>query len=50
MEHELLSDAYFNAASPVVREQVRKAGVRLAHLINAVAAGTLPVNVLRLTP
>lgn len=50
MENDLLSDAYFNAAAPIVREQLKKAGVRLAHLINAAAAGTLPVNMLQLTP
>ena len=38
-----------NAAAPIV-EQLKKAGVRLAHLINAAAAGTLPVNMLQLTP
>jgi hypothetical protein len=36
--------------SPVVREQLKRAGVRLAHLINAAAAGTLPVNMLSLAP
>jgi hypothetical protein len=41
------TDAYFKAASPVLREQLKKAGVRLAHLINAAAAGTLPINLLR---
>jgi hypothetical protein len=50
MDNDLLSDAYFKAAAPVAREQLKKAGVRLAHLINAAAAGTLPVNMLRLTP
>jgi len=50
MENDLLSDEYFKAAAPVVREQLKKAGVRLAHLINAAANRTLPANMLRLTP
>jgi len=49
MENDLLSDDYFNAARPVVVEQLKKAGVRLAHLINTAAAGTLPVNMLMLS-
>ena len=43
-----LSDPYFNDARPVVVEQLKKAGVRLAYLINAAAAGTLPTNMLKL--
>ena len=50
VDNDLLSDAYFQAAAPVVREQLKKAGVRLAHLINAAANRTLPVNMLRVTP
>jgi hypothetical protein len=42
----MLSDDYFDAALPIVREQLKKAGVRLAHLINAAADGTLPLNLL----
>lgn len=49
MPNDRLTDAYFKAASPVLREQLKKAGVRLAHLINAAAAGTLPLNMLRVT-
>jgi hypothetical protein len=49
MPNDRLTDAYFKAASPVLREQLKKAGVRLAHLINAAAAGTLPINMLRVT-
>ena len=48
--NDLLSTEYFNAAAPVVREQLKKAGVRLANLINAAASGALPVNMLRLAP
>jgi hypothetical protein len=44
--NDLLADDYFNAARPVVVERLKQAGVRLAHLINAAAAGTLPVNML----
>jgi nuclease S1 len=50
MANDLLSDPYFNAAAPVVRERLKQAGVRLAHLINAAAAGTLPVNILQIAP
>jgi hypothetical protein len=50
MPKDLLTEAYFKAASSVLREQLKKAGVRLAHLINAAAAGTLPVTMLRVTP
>jgi S1/P1 Nuclease len=45
----VLGDDYFNAARPVVIERLKRAGVRLAHLINAAAASTLPVNMLQLT-
>jgi hypothetical protein len=34
----------------VVKVQIKKAGVRLAMLIDAAAAGTLPANLLKLTP
>ena len=50
MNGDELSDPYFNAASPVVRQRLKQAGVRLAHLINAAAAGTLPVNMAKLAP
>jgi hypothetical protein len=46
-ENDLLSADYFNAARPVLVEQLKKAGVRLAHIINSAAAGTLPPNMLR---
>jgi hypothetical protein len=32
MNGDELSDPYFNAASPVVRQRLKQAGVRLAHL------------------
>ena len=43
---DALSDAYYKAGLPIVREQLKKAGVRLAHLINAAASGALPLNLL----
>jgi hypothetical protein len=45
-DNDTLSTPYFNAAQPVAREQLKRAGVRLAHLINAAAAGTLPKNMI----
>lgn len=36
-----LGEEYFERAAPVVREQILKAGVRLAHLINSAADGSL---------
>jgi hypothetical protein len=44
----VLGDDYFNAARPVVIERLKQAGVRLAHLINAAADGTLPTRLLEL--
>jgi hypothetical protein len=44
-----LAEPYFARALPVVREQLKKAGVRLAHLLNAAADGTLPPNLLQLS-
>jgi S1/P1 Nuclease len=41
-----LEDAYFHRASPVVRQRLKQAGVRLAFLINSAAAGTLPRNMI----
>jgi hypothetical protein len=48
MQNDVLGDDYFNVARPVVEEQLKKAGVRLANLIEAVAAGALPVNMIKL--
>lgn len=36
-----IRDTYFNPALAITREQIRKAGARLAHLLNQAAAGTL---------
>ncbi len=38
-DDRVLGDEYFERARPVVREQLKKSGVRLAHLINSIAAG-----------
>jgi S1/P1 Nuclease len=46
MDNDLLSDDYFNAARPVVTERLKQAGVRLAHLINSAAGGTLVANMI----
>lgn len=43
---DTLGDDYFNAALPVVREQLKKAGVRLAFLVNGAASGSLPATLL----
>lgn len=36
----VLGTAYFERALPVVKEQLEKAGVRLAHLLDSIAAGS----------
>ena len=36
-----LGDDYYNRAVPIVEQRFKQAGVRLAHLINSAAAGTL---------
>src|SRR5262245_4504213 len=48
IEGSVLGDDYFNAARAVVVERLQQAGVRLAHLINAAADGTLPSHLLEL--
>jgi S1/P1 nuclease len=48
VDGSVLGDDYFNAARPVVLERLKRAGVRLAHLINAAAAGILRANMLQL--
>jgi hypothetical protein len=48
MEGAPLTEPYFDRALPIVKEQLKKAGVRLAFLLNAVAAGTLPPNLVEL--
>ena len=40
--HEPCHRAYFERALPIVKEQMKKVGVRLARLIEAAADGTLP--------
>jgi hypothetical protein len=47
--NETLGDAYFAAARPVLETQLKKAGVRLAALLNAAAAGTLPPRLVTLS-
>jgi hypothetical protein len=44
-----LEEPYFAKALPVVKEQLKRAGVRLALLMNAAADGTLPPNLLQLS-
>jgi hypothetical protein len=46
---DFLDDDYFAAAIEDVKLQVKRAGVRLATLIEAAAAGTLPEHLLKLT-
>ena len=48
MDGAQLTEPYFDRALPIVKEQLKKAGVRLAFLLNAVAAGTLPPNLVEL--
>jgi hypothetical protein len=48
-DNDFLDDAYFASAIDAVKLQIKKAGVRLAMLIDAAAAGTLPANLLKLT-
>jgi hypothetical protein len=48
VDGSVLSDDYFDLAKPIVVERLKQAGVRLAHLINSAAAGTLPANMLQL--
>jgi hypothetical protein len=48
-DNDFLDDAYFAPAIDAVKLQIKKAGVRLAMLIDAAAAGTLPANLLKLT-
>jgi hypothetical protein len=47
--NDFLDDACFAPAIDAVKIQIKKAGVRLAMLIDAAAAGTLPANLLKLT-
>jgi hypothetical protein len=47
---DTLDDAYFAAATDAVKLQLKRAGVRLATLIEAAAAGTMPEHLLKVTP
>jgi hypothetical protein len=47
---DTLDDAYFAAASDAVKLQLKRAGVRLATLIEAAAAGTMPEHLLKVAP
>jgi hypothetical protein len=49
-DNDFLNDAYFAPAIDAVKLQAKRAGVRLAMLIEAAAAGTLPAHLLKLTP
>jgi hypothetical protein len=49
-DNDFLDDAYFTPAMEAVRLQIKRGGVRLAMLIEAAAAGTLPPHLLNLTP
>lgn len=47
--NDLLDEDYFDPAGDAIRLQIKKAAVRLAALIEAAAAGTLPAQLLRVT-
>jgi len=49
-ESDFLDDAYFNPAIDAVKLQLKKAGVRLATLIEAAAGGPMPEHLLQVTP
>ena len=49
-DNDALDDAYFAPAIDAAKLQITRGGVRLAMLIEAAAAGTLPANLLKLTP
>jgi S1/P1 Nuclease len=49
-ENDFLDDAYFVPAIDAVKLQLKKAGVRLATLIEAAAGGTMPEHLLAVTP
>jgi hypothetical protein len=49
-DNDFLDDAYFTRAIDTVKVQIKKAGVRLATLIEAAAAGTMPEHLLKVTP
>lgn len=49
-EDDFLDDAYFTPALDAVKLQLKKAGVRLAALIEAAANGTMPEHLLKVAP
>jgi hypothetical protein len=49
-DNDFLDDAYFTRAIDTVKVQIKKTGVRLATLIEAAAAGTMPEHLLKVTP
>jgi hypothetical protein len=49
-DDDFLDDAYFAPAIAAVKMQIKKAGVRLAMLIEAAAGGTMPEHLLTVTP
>jgi len=49
-DRDTLDDAYFAAATADVKLQLKRAGVRLATLIEAAAAGTMPEHLLKVAP
>jgi nuclease S1 len=49
-ENDFLDDAYFTPAIQTVKQRIKQAGVRLAMLIEAAAAGTMPAHLLNVTP
>jgi hypothetical protein len=49
-ENDFLDDAYFTPTIQTVKQRIKRAGVRLAMLIEAAAAGTMPDHLLNVTP
>lgn len=49
-QNDFLDDDYFDLAGEAIRLQVKKAAVRLAAIIEAAAGGTLPAQLLKVTP
>lgn len=49
-DDDFLDDAYFAPAIETVKLRIKQAGVRLAMLIEAAAAGTMPEHLLKVTP
>ena len=49
-DNDLLDDAYFTAGTEAVKLQLKRAGLRLAMLIEAAAGGTMPEHLLKVAP